>query len=109
MTTAQFKMKEKTVDVQMVRFEGEVMEIIIPSLETERLQVGDYISYIHEGKYISTRIIHLMNSYATLFIPAFPEIREFDNYNRNYPRYFLNLSGLLIEGHNIFPVNIIDI
>jgi hypothetical protein len=109
MTTIQLLRNERLITVQMTRFEGELMEIKWPSLETGSLAVGEFITYYCEGKYVDCRVIRTHQDHVSLFIPNYRETLDFVNYNRNYPRYSINLTGLLTDTKKVHKVNIIDI
>lgn len=109
MMNAQFNIKENLVNVQLIYIDGELMEIIIPKTEVDNLAVGDYIYYIFEGKYVTIRVIRKVENHLYLFILNFQESLNFINYNRNYPRFFFNLQGLLVDRSQVYPINIIDI
>ena len=85
------------------------MEIIWPSREAGTLAVGEFISYICESKYVDCRVIRSHQDHVALFIPDYRESLDFVNYNRKYPRYFVNLTGLLTDTNQVYTVNIIDI
>jgi hypothetical protein len=109
MAIIQLLKNERLYDVQMIRFEGELMEIIWPSHEAGPLAVGEFITYYCEGKYVDCRVIRLHQDQVALFIPNYRQTLDFVNYNRHYPRYLVNLEGLLTDTNQVHTVNIIDI
>jgi hypothetical protein len=109
MSIAKFIKKDKIIQLQVIRFEGEMMEIIWPFYEEGPLLVGDYISYIFEDKFIDSRVIRSFKDHVHLFIPTYRESLDFVNYNRSFPRYHVNMTGLLSSVNQVVPMNIIDI
>jgi hypothetical protein len=109
MSIAKFIKKDKIIQLQVIRFEGEMMEIIWPYNEEGPLLVGEYISYFCEDKFIDSRVIRSFKDHVHLFIPNFRETLDFVNYNRSFPRYNVNLTGLLSSVNQVVPMNIIDL
>jgi len=93
-----------TLDGEVIAYEGELMEVTIPS--DHNIQIGDFLICEYMNQELETRVIKRTNNQLWLFVPY--QAHDVGSERRQKIRYQSKIPGLLINEDETISVTIVD-